>query len=131
MRKPGSRFTRARIVSLKSRVKAIVVTFLPLDGGESGGKFRTNRSELDHGQSGDSLEIAEVQRRRVPRVLVAPSWVFHTRVWRVGILTLSSILSFHTSSCLAPQQTVRTMHALSRSKQTTYSNHLTNSTDML
>ncbi len=40
LRKPGSRFTRARIVSLKSRVKANVVTFLPLDGGESGGKFR-------------------------------------------------------------------------------------------
>src|SRR6202140_3701834 len=30
LRKPGSRFTRARIVSLKSRVKAIVVPFLPL-----------------------------------------------------------------------------------------------------
>jgi hypothetical protein len=30
LRKPGSRFTRARIVSLKSRVKAMVVTFLPL-----------------------------------------------------------------------------------------------------
>jgi len=36
---------------------------LPLYGGESGGKFRINRSELDHGQTGDSLEIAEVQRR--------------------------------------------------------------------
>jgi hypothetical protein len=36
---------------------------MPLDGGESGGKFRTYRSELDHGQTGDSLEIAEVQRR--------------------------------------------------------------------
>ena len=30
LRKPGSRFTRARMVSLKPRVKAIVVTFLSL-----------------------------------------------------------------------------------------------------
>ena len=32
---------------------------------------------------------------------------------------------------LIGQPTVRTMGVLSRSKQTTYSNHLTNSTDML
>ncbi len=30
LRKPGSRFTRARMVSLKSRVKAIAVILLPL-----------------------------------------------------------------------------------------------------
>jgi hypothetical protein len=35
---------------------------LSLDGGESGGKMSlaVNRSEFDHGQTGDSLEIAEV-----------------------------------------------------------------------
>lgn len=37
---------------------------LPLDSGESGGNFvGVNRSELYHGQAGDSFEIAEVQCR--------------------------------------------------------------------
>src|SRR6267378_2724347 len=100
LRKPGSRFTRARIVSLKSRVKAIGVTFLPLDRGESGGKFRTNRSELDHGKTRDSREIAEVQRRNY-----SSSGVFASRATADPSLVKSR--TFQVSKLSAPAFTAQ------------------------